>query len=306
MNDYTKGLYSPDDEKENCGFGLIAQMDGEVSNDIVTRSIKALSRLSHRGAVSADGKSGDGCGLLLKLHKPFFRQQAAKANIEVTENYAIGMVFLNTDQALAAKTKQAIDSEISAQGLIAAGWREVPVNVECLGEIARSTLPRIEQVFISLPQYLETDELERKLFVIRKFVEPKFSDDEMFYISSLSSKLICYKGLMMPEFLPEFYLDLADPDLESSLAVFHQRFSTNTWPSWKLAQPFRYLAHNGEINTIRGNRAWARQDSINLNRLYYRNYRTLSRLCRNRARTPKAWTTCWRCWLPAVWIFFRL
>ena len=258
MNDFTKGLYSPDFERENCGFGLIAQMDGEPSNDIVRRSIKALSRLSHRGAVSADGKSGDGCGLLLKMHKPFFRQQAAKEEITLTENYAIGMVFLNTDEIQANKTRQAIDAEISAQGLIPAGWRDVPVNVECLGELARATLPRIQQVFVNLPEYLETEELERKLFVIRKFVEPKFQDDEMFYISSLSSRLICYKGLMMPEFLPAFYLDLADPDLETSLAVFHQRFSTNTWPSWKLAQPFRYLAHNGEINTIRGNRAWAR------------------------------------------------
>ena len=157
MNDFTKGLYSPDYEKENCGFGLIAQMDGEVSNEIVTKSISALSRLSHRGAVSADGKSGDGCGLLLKLHKPFFRQQASRANIELTENYAIGMVFLHVDETQANKARQAIDSEISARGLIPAGWREVPVNVDSLGEIARSTLPRIEQVFINLPEYLETD-----------------------------------------------------------------------------------------------------------------------------------------------------
>ena len=258
MQDYTKGLYSPEFEKENCGFGLIAQMDGEVSNDIVKKSINALSRLSHRGAVSADGKSGDGCGLLLKLHKPFFRHQASMDGITLTENYAIGMVFLNRDESIAIACKQLIEEKITEQRLETAGWRKVPVNVDCLGESSRKTLPHIEQVFINLPEYLETDELERKLFLIRKRVEPEFINDDVFYFASLSSRVICYKGLMMPEYLPEFYLDLADPDLESSLAVFHQRFSTNTWPSWKLAQPFRYLAHNGEINTIRGNRAWAR------------------------------------------------
>ncbi len=258
MSEYTEGLYSPDFEKENCGFGLIAQMDGEVSNDIVKKSINALSRLSHRGAVSADGRSGDGCGLLLKLHKPFFRAQALRQNIELTDQYAIGMVFFNVDENKALRAKNLIEEQIEALQLELAGWRQVPVNSDCLGEAALQTLPQIEQVYINVPQQITEDELERKLFLVRKFIEPQLEDDDMFYMVSLSAKVICYKGLMMPEYLPDFYTDLADPQLESSLAVFHQRFSTNTWPSWKLAQPFRFLAHNGEINTIRGNRAWAR------------------------------------------------
>jgi len=258
MPNFAKGLYSPDFEKENCGFGLIAQMDGEVSNSIVKQSISALSRLSHRGAVSADGRSGDGCGLLLKLHKPFFSAQAREQNIELTENYAIGMVFLNADNDKASKAKQIIEQQIEAHQFELAGWRKVPINTDCLGEAARLTLPQIEQLFINVPDEISHDELERKLFVLRKLIEPQLKDDDTFYMVSLSSKVICYKGLMMPEYLPDFYSDLANPQLESSLAVFHQRFSTNTWPSWRLAQPFRFLAHNGEINTIRGNRAWAR------------------------------------------------
>ncbi len=254
----TEGLYSPDFEKENCGFGLIAQMDGESSNDLVKKSISALSRLSHRGAVSADGLSGDGCGLLLKQHKPFFRVQAAQEGINLSENYAIGMVFLHSQTQYSDKAKAVIEKQIEAQNLETAGWRKVPTHTGSLGEIALATLPIIEQIFINLPESLDEDEIERKLLIARKFIEPQLAEDDMFYMASLSAKVICYKGLMMPEYLPDFYIDLADSELESSLAIFHQRFSTNTWPSWKLAQPFRFLAHNGEINTIRGNRSWAR------------------------------------------------
>ncbi len=253
-----RGLYSPDFEKENCGFGLIVQMDGVSSNDIVKKSISALSRLSHRGAVSADGLSGDGCGLLLKQSKSFFRKQAQQQGIELTDNYAIGMVFLNSNQELADHAKNLIERHINALQLEIAGWRKVPTNTACLGEIALKTLPAVEQLYINAPDILDEAELERKLLVARKMVEPELQQDDMFYIVSLSARVICYKGLMMPKYLPDFYTDLADPALETSLAIFHQRFSTNTWPSWKLAQPFRFLAHNGEINTIRGNRSWAR------------------------------------------------
>ncbi|MDX1335364.1 MAG: glutamate synthase large subunit, partial [Gammaproteobacteria bacterium] len=253
-----QGLYRPEFEKDNCGFGLIAQMDDKPSHWLVDTAIQALARLTHRGAVAADGKSGDGCGLLLKKPDAFLNALAKDLGIDLAKLYSVGMVFLNTDEAMAAKARTTLEDNLKNEGLIVAGWRVVPVNTEACGEEALASLPQIEQIFINAPVGMEEEAFERHLFVARRRTEITVrAEDEVFYVPSLSSKVISYKGLVMPENLPVFYEDLNKDELESSLCVFHQRFSTNTWPQWRLAQPFRFLAHNGEINTVQGNRNWA-------------------------------------------------
>ena len=252
-------------EHDSCGFGLICHMDGLASHQLVHTAIKALSRLTHRGAVAADGKSGDGCGLLMKLPEHFFRRVAEKDGVELSGNFAVGMVFLSQDKAYADMERQCLQSELEKQSLPVAGWRKVPIDSEACGQRALDTLPRIEQVFVDLPDRVTVEESERKLFIARRRAE-KFikTSDAGFHVASLSSRIICYKGLVMPHNLPVFYPDLCDDRLGTALCIFHQRFSTNTWPEWRLAQPFRFLAHNGEINTIQGNRNWALARGHNL------------------------------------------
>jgi glutamate synthase (NADPH/NADH) large chain len=252
------GLYRPEFEKDSCGFGLIAQMDGVASHWLVQTAISSLACLTHRGAIAADGKTGDGCGLLLKKPDEFLRAIAAEHNFDLAPHYAVGMIFLNQDDRLATKGKQQLEQELAKEGLGVSGWRSVPVNPDACGDEALQTLPVIEQVFINAPDEMAEDAFERHLYIARRRCEKNIdASDKSFYIPSLSSRVISYKGLIMPANLPVFYQDLNDQRLASSLCVFHQRFSTNTWPEWRLAQPFRYLAHNGEINTIQGNRNWA-------------------------------------------------
>ena len=256
------GLYQPAFEHDGCGFGLIAQMDGQGSHALVHRAIHALSRLTHRGAVSADGKSGDGCGLLLKYPGRFLQACAQAAGIELSSRQAVGMLFLDRDPERASAARWRLKFELEAQGLLVAGWRRVPIEPDACGQQALESLPLIEQLFVNAPPHLAGDELERRLYLARRRAKKAIeAEDRTFYVASLSSRVICYKGLVMPHNLPVFYPDLRDERLESSLCVFHQRFSTNTWPEWRLAQPFRYLAHNGEINTIQGNRNWAQARS---------------------------------------------
>ncbi len=252
------GLYSPTFERENCGFGLIAQMDDRPSHWLVQTAIESLARMTHRGGISADGKSGDGCGLLLKKPDAFMRAQAADLGYALGELYAVGAVFLNQDQSLAARARDILAREIAAEGLECKGWRVLPTDPSQLGRQALEKLPRIEHVFVNAPAGMDARLFDTKLYIARRRAEKQLADDAGFYVSSLASQVISYKGLMIPEDLPRFYLDLQDERLTSSQCVFHQRFSTNTFPEWRLAQPFRYLAHNGEINTIRGNRNWAR------------------------------------------------
>ena len=252
------GLYQPNFEHDNCGFGLIAQMDGRASHWLVETAITALGRMTHRGAIGADGKTGDGCGLLLRKPDVFLRSAAAEAGISLSGEFATGLVFLNHDKDKAQTARTQLENELNARGLKFNGWREVPVDVSACGEEARNSVPRIEQVFVSPDEEMDSAEFNRHLFVARRRTEIALSGkDDEFYVCSLSSDVILYKGLVMPEYLASFYKDLEDDLLESSIAVFHQRFSTNTLPQWRLAQPFRYLAHNGEINTIAGNRSWA-------------------------------------------------
>ena len=250
------GLYRPDFERDNCGFGLIAQMDGRASHWLVNTAITALGRMTHRGAIGADGKSGDGCGLLLKKPETFLRSAAAEAGIHLDGEFATGLVFLGHDEVRAAAAREVLQEELERRGLPFGGWREVPIELSACGEEAKASVPRIEQLFVSATEEMDTAEFNRHLFVARRRAEIRLVDDADFYVCSLSSDVILYKGLVMPEYLSTLYPDLEDESLESSIAVFHVRFSTNTLPQWRLAQPFRYLAHNGEINTIKGNRNW--------------------------------------------------
>ncbi|WP_409160243.1 glutamate synthase large subunit [Pectobacterium sp. B2J-2] len=250
-------LYDASQERDNCGFGLIAHIEGEPSHKVVRTAIHALARMQHRGAILADGKTGDGCGLLLQKPDRFFRLVAEEHGWRLAKNYAVGMMFLNQDEDLARATRRIVEEELQNETLSVLGWREVPTNPDVLGEIALSSMPRIEQIFVNAPAGWRQRDMERRLFMARRRIEKRIEDNE-FYVCSFSNLVTIYKGLCMPADLPRFYLDLADLRLESSICLFHQRFSTNTVPRWPLAQPFRYLAHNGEINTIAGNRQWAR------------------------------------------------
>ena len=252
-----QGLYQPDEFKDNCGFGLIAQMKGTASHHLVQTAIHSLSCMTHRGGIAADGKTGDGCGLLLAMPKAFFREEAQKLGVNLTEIFAAGTVFLNIDPALANNAKSILNKEIEAEGLKVATWRVVPTNNDALGEIALQSLPAFEQILVNCPIGLTEVEFNRKLFLARRRAEQQLHNDCLFYVTTLATTVISYKGLMMPAAIADFYTDLADERLTSHICVFHQRFSTNTLPRWPLAQPFRYLAHNGEINTITANRNWA-------------------------------------------------
>ncbi len=249
------GLYRSGFEHDSCGFGLIAQMDDRASHGLVRSAVRSLCRLTHRGAVAADGKTGDGCGLLLKKPDEFLRGVAAAGGISLGANYAVGLVFL--DPADPGPGRAELERQLQAAGLAPAGWRRVPLGEEACGATALASLPAIEQVFVNTSDDMDTADFERRLFLARRWTEAALADDNVFYVASLSSQTLSYKAMVMPANLDTFYPDLTNPELASSVCLFHQRFSTNTLPQWRLAQPFRYLAHNGEINTIQGNRNWA-------------------------------------------------
>jgi len=253
-------LYNQHHEKDNCGFGLIAHIEGKPSHKVVRTAIHGLARMQHRGAILADGKTGDGCGLLLQKPDRYFHLVAEEAGWRLATNYAVGMLFLSQDEREAQISRDIIEDELSKETLSLVGWRKVPIDTSVLGEIALSSMPQIEQVFINAPAGWSTIDLERRLYMVRRRIEKRVQDDA-FYVCSFSNQVNIYKGLCMPKDLPRFYLDLADLRMESSICLFHQRFSTNTVPKWPLAQPFRHLAHNGEINTIEGNRQWAKARS---------------------------------------------
>ncbi|NIA27010.1 MAG: glutamate synthase large subunit, partial [Desulfobulbaceae bacterium] len=257
-----QGLYDPAFERDSCGFGLIANLDDMPSHWVVETAISALARLTHRGAVAADGKTGDGSGLLIKFPGSFLRAVADEEGLQLGVRFAAGLVFLSQDADLAAAARNTIETAVAEVGLEIAGWRVVPTDPSVCGEKALQTLPQIEQVFVNAPDNMPRGPFNRRLFLARRRAENRITDSET-YIASLSSVTISYKGMIMPGALPDFFPDLRDPRLESSVCVFHQRFSTNTMPQWRLAQPFRFLAHNGEINTIQGNRNWAQARARN-------------------------------------------
>jgi glutamate synthase (NADPH/NADH) large chain len=250
-------LYNPNDSRDNCGFGLIAHTKGDASHHLVKTAIEGLDRMQHRGGIAADGKTGDGCGLLLQKPDGFFHAMAAENGWKLAKKYGVGMIFLNQDEDKAAQARKVLAEELVKETLSVVGWRVVPTDHSVLGDLAASGVPQIEQVFVNAPSGWRKRDVERRLYMARRRAEKRLSEDSEFYVACLSTLVTIYKGLVMPKDLPRFYLDLADERLQSAICVFHQRFSTNTLPKWPLAQPFRFLAHNGEINTIRGNRDWA-------------------------------------------------
>ncbi len=253
----SKGLYRLDEFKDNCGFGLIAHIRGESSHELLLTGIEALTCMTHRGGIAADGKTGDGCGLLIQKPDRFLRAVADELfETPLPDVYAVGSVMLSLDDDKRAAARKVVDEELMAQDLRVVGWREVPTDNTILGEIALRSLPAFEQVFIAPADDIDARTLDARLFVARLRIEKRI-EDERFYLASLSSRVLSYKGLMMPAALTNFFPDLSDERMETAICVFHQRFSTNTMPQWHLAQPFRMLAHNGEINTILGNRNWS-------------------------------------------------
>ena len=234
--------------KDNCGFGLLASIDNTPSHKNVLDAITALERMMHRGAIAADGKSGDGSGLLFGMPDKFMRKTASNNGVDLPEIYGIGVIFTKDDDLL-----KIVEEKLENNDLKVVLKRSVPVNTEALGELALNTLPNIYHLFITPNSLVATKRFEELLYLSRKEIENSI-DDKNFYIPTMSSKKVAYKGLVMPTHIKEFYPDLTDEDFEVSFALFHQRFSTNTLPEWRLAQPFRYVAHNGEINSIQANR----------------------------------------------------
>jgi glutamate synthase (NADPH/NADH) large chain len=252
------GLYRSGYERDSCGFGLIASLDDQASHWVVETAISSLNRLTHRGAIATDGKTGDGCGLLIKMPTRFLREAAVEAGFSLTQRFAAGLVFLDPDAGKGIQARRVLTAEIEREKLQVAGFRLLPTDPTACGLEALKTLPAIVQVFVNAGSDIDESTLNRKLYMARRRTEKLLeSSDPMFYIPSLSASTIVYKGMVMPQFLAQFYPDLKDPRMEASVVVFHQRFSTNTLPQWRLAHPYRYLAHNGEINTVQGNRSWA-------------------------------------------------
>ncbi|MDP4178876.1 MAG: glutamate synthase subunit alpha, partial [Bacillota bacterium] len=257
-----QGLYDPSFEKDSCGVGFVANIKGEKTHDIVKKGLQVLQNLNHRGAVGSDPKTGDGAGVLVQIPDEFFRMYFEKSNIELPKagEYAVGMVFLPKEPALRLQCEGIIERVIEEEGQKVLAWRDVPTDNRGIGETAKGTEPTIRQVFVAANNKNQT-EFERKLYIIRKRAENEVKrlvdkSTEYFYICSLSSRTVVYKGLLLADQIKGFFVDLDDINFKSAISLVHSRYSTNTFPTWDLAQPFRFLAHNGEINTIRGNRNW--------------------------------------------------
>jgi glutamate synthase (NADPH) large chain len=252
-----QGMYHPANEHDNCGIGFVAHIKGHRSQEIVRRGLEVLVNMTHRGAEGADNKSGDGAGILIQVPHDFIVSQGIK--VPSPGKYGTGLMFLPNNPLEAESCMAMFNQTAAEEGLEVIGYRDVPVDKSVIGEIAQRSEPVIKQVFVQ--GYLEQDVLERKLFVTRKVAERKIRESQLtekgkFYLPSLSSKTMVYKGMLTPEQVGQYFADLSHPKFTSALALVHSRFSTNTFPTWDLAQPFRFIAHNGEINTVRGNRLW--------------------------------------------------
>jgi glutamate synthase (NADPH/NADH) large chain len=267
-----QGLYDPANEHDACGVGFVANVKGRKSHEIVRQGLRILENLTHRGAVGADPCAGDGAGILIQIPDTFLREECSELGITLpeTEFYGVGMLFLPQTRATRSHCEQLIEQTISEEGQHLIGWRDVPTSNTGLGESVKLVEPVIRQVFISRGDNCPTtDDFERKLFIIRKRVENAIhtsglEGSECFYVPSMSARTLCYKGMLLANQVNSYYADLNDKRLSTALALVHQRFSTNTFPSWDLAHPFRMIAHNGEINTLRGNINWmnARRHSM--------------------------------------------
>ena len=267
-----QGLFDPAMERDACGVGFIADMKGRKSHQIVSDALQILENLEHRGAVGADPLSGDGAGILIQIPHVFLKEEAAKLGFELPEpgRYAVGHVFMPADDRLRVHCERVWARCLKEEGLELLGWRSVPVDNSCLSDMVRSTEPVHRQIFVKRPMgLLDQEEFERRLYLARKVASNAIHNaykgrDIGHYTVSLSSRTLVYKGMFLSYQVKAYYKDLSDPRLVSALALVHQRFSTNTFPSWKLAHPYRMVAHNGEINTLRGNVNWmaARQASV--------------------------------------------
>jgi glutamate synthase (NADPH/NADH) large chain len=263
------GLYAEEEEHSSCGVGLVVSVDGSKSRKVVDAGIDALKAIWHRGAVDADGKTGDGAGIHVQIPVPFFWDQVKRTghNPREDELLAVGQVFLpRTDFGAQETCRTIVETEVLRMGYYIYGWRHVPVDVTCLGEKANATRPEIEQILISNSKGVDEETFERELYVIRRRIEKAAAAAQVggLYIASLSCRSIIYKGMMLAEQVAVFYPDLMDERFESAFAIYHQRYSTNTFPQWWLAQPFRMLAHNGEINTLKGNVNWMKSHEIRM------------------------------------------
>ena len=263
LTQYPASLYNPEEEHDSCGMGFVAMINGTRSNRVLRYGLTSVCNMAHRGAMDADAKTGDGSGVMTQIPYKLFHKEVTKLGYTLynDSDLGVGVVFLPHDNAYAqARAKAIIEEVLEKRELFQFGWREVPLNIMMLGEKAQLTMPRIEQVLIGRPADMGDDEYERRLFLARNEIEKRTQLDNIrnFYIASFSHQVIVYKGLLTAVSLEKFYRDLSDPDFETAICLYHERYSTNTFPTWPLGQPFRVLAHNGEINTIRGNRHWMR------------------------------------------------
>ena len=294
MSDYKKNKlllektfnYNPEMEHDACGVGLIASTNGKKSRKVVDYGIEALKAIWHRGAVDADGKSGDGAGIQIEIAPEFFKEKILNTghSLDDSKRICVGMVFLpRTDYAQQEKCREIIESALLDGNYYIYGWRQVPINASVLGKTADQSRPEIAQVMFKKNDNLKTNDLERDLFETRKKIEKIAIESQLkeFYICSFSSRSIVYKGMFLAEMLSEFYPDLNDEKLTSRFAVFHQRYSTNTFPSWDLAQPFRTLAHNGEINTLKGNVNWMKIHEQDMSSPLFKNVKDLKPVIRS-------------------------
>ncbi len=266
-----EGLYHPEQEHSSCGVGLVVAIDGKPRRQVVENGIKALSAIWHRGAVDADGKTGDGAGIHIQIPSEFFDDQVRRTgHLPRGEKLAVGQIFLPRSDFGAQETcRTIVETEVLRMGHYIYGWRHVPVDISCLGEKANATRPEIEQILISNAKGVDEETFERELYVIRRRIEKAGAGIRDFYICSMSCRSIIYKGMMLAEHVSVFYPDLQDTRFISAFAIYHQRYSTNTFPRWWLAQPFRMLAHNGEINTLKGNLNWLRSHEIRMSSDYF-------------------------------------
>jgi len=260
--------YSPEQEHDACGVGLVAAIDGKPRREVVVRAIEALKSVWHRGAVDADGKTGDGAGIHLEVSQDFFRAQVQQTGHSLrSSRIAVGQIFLpRTDYGAQETCRTIVESEILRSGFYIYGWRQVPVDISIIGEKANATRPEIEQIMFDAGDNEDLETLDRRLYLCRRRIEKGVREASIqdFYVCSLSTRSLIYKGMFLAEQLSNFYPDLKDERFVSAFAIFHQRYSTNTFPTWRLAQPFRMLAHNGEINTLKGNVNWMKNHEVKM------------------------------------------
>src|ERR1700690_543483 len=258
-----QGLYHPSQEHDACGMGFVVNLDGKRSHDIVKKGIQILINLTHRGACGCDPETGDGAGILIQIPHEFLARECPRLEFVLPEpgSYGVGMMFLPVEHAQRLLCEGIVERIAREEGLSVLGWRDTPLSGDAIGRQARATQPYIEQVFLGKPESMTQDQFERKLYVVRRRADIEISESDMhekgfFYIPSLSSRTMVYKGLLLAPQISEFYEELSDPLTKSSLCMVHKRFSTNTFPPWQLAHPYRMICHNGEINTVRSNVNW--------------------------------------------------